>query len=145
MKYQLQCNYTMDVIDFNEFKKKSILKSKILKHKEILVIASLVGFLLFSLAGTEIQNSKKIYDEDAVLNYMITISDKYNTFYFMHENMQIDDAQYLSELLIIKTVYEKYLTAFENHDWREPNSMITFNSFEFELDKINQEILFLKL
>lgn len=134
----------MTVIDFNEFKEKSVLKSKILKHKEVLMIASLVGILLFSLAGIEIQNSNMTYDEDAVLNYMITISDKYNTFYFMHENMQIDDAQYLSELLKIKVDYEKYLTAFENHDWSESNSMITFNSFEFELDKINQEILFLK-
>lgn len=134
----------MTVIDFNEFKKKPVLKSKILKHKEVLMIASLVGILLFSLAGIEIQNSNMTYDEDAVLNYMITISDKYNTFYFMHENMQIDDAQYLSELLKIKIDYEKYLTAFENHDWSESNSMIIFNSFEFELDKINQEILFLK-
>jgi len=132
----------MDVIDFNEFKKKSILKSKILKHKEVIMIASLVGFLLFSLAGIEIQNSNKTFDEDAVLNYMITISDKYNTFYFMHENMQIDDAQYLSELLIIKTDYEKYLTVLENHDWKEDSSMITINSFEFELGKINQEILY---
>lgn len=134
----------MTVIDFNEFKEKSVLKSKILKHKEVLMIASLVGILLFSLAGIEIQNSNMTYDEDAVLNYMITISDKYNTFYFMYENMQIDDAQYLSELLKIKIDYEKYLTAFKNHDWSESNSMITFNSFEFELDKINQEILFLK-
>ena len=106
------------------------------------MIASLVGFLLFSLAGIEIQNSNKTFDEDAVLNYMITMSDKYNTFYFMHENMQIDDAQYLSELLIIKTDYEKYLTVLENHDWKEDSSMITINSFEFELGKINQEILY---
>ena len=134
----------MTVIDFNEFKEEPAFKSKILKHKEVLIIASLVGILLFSLAGIEIQNSNMTYDEDAVLNYMITISDKYNTFYFMHENMQIVDAQYLSELLKIKVDYEKYLTAFENHDWSESNSMITFNSFEFELDKINQEILFLK-
>ncbi len=95
----------MTVIDFNEFKEKPVLKSKILKHKEVLIIASLVGILLFSLAGIEIQNSNMTYDEDAVLNYMIIISDKYNTFYFMHENMQIDDAQYLSELLKIKIDY----------------------------------------
>lgn len=134
----------MTVIDFNEFKEKPALKSKILKHKEVLIIASLVGILLFSLAGIEIQNSNMTYDEGAVLNYMIIISDKYNTFYFMYENMQIDDAQYLSELLKIKIDYEKYLTAFENHDWNDDSSMITFNSFEFELNKINQEILFLK-
>ena len=134
----------MDVIDFNEFKKKSVLKSKILKHKEVLLIASLVGFLLFSLAGIEIQNSNKTFDEDAVLNYMMIISDKYNISYFMHENMQIDDAQYLSELLIIKTDYEKYLTAVANYDWKEDSSMITIDSLEFELGKINQEILFLE-
>ncbi len=134
----------MDVIDFNEFKKKSVLKSKILKHKEVLLIASLVGFLLFSLAGIEIQNSNKTFDEDAVLNYMITISDKYNTFYFMHENMHIDDVQYLSELLALQIEYKKYLTAVENHDWKVANSMITIDSLEFELDKINQEILHLE-
>jgi hypothetical protein len=132
------------VIDFKEFQKESVLKSKILKHKEILLIASLVGFLLFSLAGIEIQNSSKTFDEDAVLNYMMIISDRYNTSYFMHENMHIDDAQYLSELLALQIEYEKYLSAVKNHDWSVANSMITINSLEFELEKINQEILFLE-
>ncbi len=134
----------MVVIDFKEFQKESVLKSKILKHKEILLIASLVGFLLFSLAGIEIQNSSKTFDEDAVLNYMMIISDRYNTSYFMHENMHIDDAQYLSELLALQIEYEKYLSAVKNHDWSVANSMITINSLEFELEKINQEILFLE-
>jgi hypothetical protein len=132
------------VIDFNEFKKKSIFKSKILKHKEVLLIASLVGFLLFSLAGIEIQNSNKTFDEDAVLNYMMIISDRYNTSYFMHENMHIDDAQYLSDLLAVQIEYEKYLSAVENHDWAVSSSMITLDSLEFELGKINQEILYLE-
>jgi hypothetical protein len=132
------------VIDFNEFKKKSIFKSKILKHKEVLLIASLVGFLLFSLAGIEIQNSNKTFDEDAVLNYMMIISDRYNTSYFMHENMHIDDAQYLSDLLAVQIEYEKYLSAVENHDWAVSSSMITIDSLEFELGKINQEILYLE-
>jgi len=132
------------VIDFNEFKKKSPLKSKILKHKEVLLIASLVGFLLFSLAGIEIQNSNKTFDEDAVLNYMMIISDRYNTSYFMHENMHIDDAQYLSELLTLQIEYEKYLSAVENHEWIVSSSIITINSLEFELGKINQEILYLE-
>ena len=134
----------MVVIDFKEFQKESVLKSKILKHKEVLLIASLVGFLLFSLAGIEIQNSNQTFDEDAVLNYMMIISDRYNTSYFMHENMHIDDAQYLSELLELQIEYEKYLGAVENHDWQVSNSMVTINSLEFELDKINQEILFLE-
>jgi len=134
----------MAVIDFKEFQKESVLKSKILKHKEVLLIASLVGFLLFSLAGIEIQNSNQTFDEDAVLNYMMIISDRYNTSYFMHENMHIDDAQYLSELLELQIEYEKYLGAVENHDWQVSNSMVTINSLEFELDKINQEILFLE-
>ena len=134
----------MVVIDFNEFKKESVLKSKILKHKEVLLIASLVGFLLFLLAGIEIQNSNQTFDEDAVLNYMMIISDRYNTSYFMHENTHIDDAQYLSELLELQIEYEKYLGAVENHDWQVSNSMVTINSLEFELDKINQEILFLE-
>ena len=134
----------MVVIDFNEFKKESVLKSKILKHKEVLLIASLVGFLLFSLAGIEIQNSNQTFDEDAVLNYMMIISDRYNTSYFMHENMHIDDAQYLSELLELQIEYEKYLGAVENHDWQVSNFMVTINSLEFELEKINQEILFLE-
>ncbi len=134
----------MVVIDFNEFKKKSVFTSKILKHKEILLIASLVGFLLFSLAGIEIQNSNKTFDEDAVLNYMMIISDRYNTSYFMHENMHIDDAQYLSELLAVQIEYEKYLSAVENHDWAVSSSMITIDSLEFELGKINQEILYLE-
>jgi len=134
----------MDVIDFNEFKKESMLKSKILKHKEVLLIASLVGFLLFSLAGIEIQNSNQTFDEDAVLNYMMKISDRYNTSYFMHENLQIDDTQYLSELLELQTEYEKYLGAVENHDWQVANSMVAINSLEFELDKINKEILYLE-
>jgi len=134
----------MTVIDFKEFQKESVLKSKILKHKEVLLIASLVGFLLFSLAGIEIQNSNQTFDEDAVLNYMMIISDRYNTSYFMHENMHIDDAQYLSELLELQIEYEKYLGAVENHDWQVSNSMVTINSLEFELDKINQEILFLE-
>ena len=97
------------------------------------MIALLVGFLLFSLAGIEIQNSNKTFDEDAVLNYMIIISDLYNTSYFMHENMYIDDAQYLSELLALQIEYEKYLTAVENHEWTVDSSMITINSLEFEL------------
>ena len=134
----------MAVIDFKEFQKESVLKSKILKHKEVLLIASLVGFLLFSLAGIEIQNSNQTFDEAAVLNYMMIISDRYNTSYFMHENMHIDDAQYLSELLELQIEYEKYLGAVENHDWQVSNSMVTINSLEFELDKINQEILFLE-
>ena len=134
----------MVVIDFKEFQKESVLKSKILKHKEVLLIASLVGFLLFSLAGIEIQNSNQTFDEDAVLNYMMIISDQYNTSYFMHENMHIDDARYLSELLELQIEYKKYLGAVENHDWQVDNSMVTINSLEFELDKINQEILFLK-
>jgi hypothetical protein len=134
----------MAVIDFKEFQKESVLKSKILKHKEVLLIASLVGFLLFSLAGIEIQNSNQTFDEDAVLNYMMIISDRYNTSYFMHENMHIDDAQYLSELLELQIEYEKYLGAVENHDWQVSNFMVTINSLEFELDKINQEILFLE-
>ena len=134
----------MTVIDFKEFQKESVLKSKILKHKEVLLIASLVGFLLFSLAGIEIQNSNQTFDEAAVLNYMMIISDRYNTSYFMHENMHIDDAQYLSELLELQIEYEKYLGAVENHDWQVSNSMVTINSLEFELDKINQEILFLE-
>jgi hypothetical protein len=134
----------MTVIDFKEFQKESVLKLKILKHKEVLLIASLVGFLLFSLAGIEIQNSNQTFDEAAVLNYMMIISDRYNTSYFMHENMHIDDAQYLSELLELQIEYEKYLGAVENHDWQVSNSMVTINSLEFELDKINQEILFLE-
>jgi hypothetical protein len=134
----------MVVIDFKEFQKESVLKSKILKHKEVLLIASLVGFLLFSLAGIEIQNSNQTFDEDAVLNYMMIISDQYNTSYFMHENMHIDDARYLSELLELQIEYKKYLGAVENHDWQVDNSMVTINSLEFELEKINQEILFLE-
>ena len=134
----------MVVIDFKEFQKESVLKSKILKHKEVLLIASLVGFLLFSLAGIEIQNSNQTFDEDAVLNYMMIISDQYNTSYFMHENMHIDDAQYLSELLELQIEYKKYLSAVENHDWQVDNSMVTINSLEFELEKIHQEILYLE-
>ena len=134
----------MVVIDFKEFQKESVLKSKILKHKEVLLIASLVGFLLFSLAGIEIQNSNQTFDEDAVLNYMMIISDRYNTSYFMHENMHIDDAQYLSELLELQIEYKKYLSAVENHDWQVDNSMVTINSLEFELEKIHQEILYLE-
>ena len=134
----------MTVIDFKEFQKESVLKSKILKHKEVLLIASLVGFLLFSLAGIEIQNSNQTFDEDAVLNYMMIISDRYNTSYFMHENMHIDDAQYLSELLELQIEYKKYLSAVENHDWQVDNSMVTINSLEFELEKIHQEILYLE-
>ena len=134
----------MVVIDFKEFQKESVLKSKILKHKEVLLIASLVGFLLFSLAGIEIQNSNQTFDEDAVLNYMMIISDQYNTSYFMHENMHIDDARYLSELLELQIEYKKYLGAVENHDWQVDNSMVTINSLEFELEKIHQEILYLE-
>jgi len=100
--------------------------------------------LLFSLAGIEIQNSNQTFDEDAVLNYMMIISDQYNTSYFMHENMHIDDARYLSELLELQIEYKKYLGAVENHDWQVDNSMVTINSLEFELEKINQEILFLE-
>jgi hypothetical protein len=100
--------------------------------------------LLFSLAGIEIQNSNQTFDEGAVLNYMMIISDRYNTSYFMHENMHIDDAQYLSELLELQIEYKKYLSAVENHDWQVDNSMVTINSLEFELEKIHQEILYLE-
>jgi len=134
----------MVVIDFNEFRKESVVKSKIYKHKEVCMIALLVGISLISLSTIQIEISAKSFDEDAMIQYMMTISDRYNSSYFMHDNLEITDAEYLSELLQVKADYEKYLNALENHQWQDANTFDIIYSFEFELKKINQEILSLQ-
>jgi len=134
----------MTRIDFREYEKESAVKSKILKHKESVVIALFIGIALSALTTLDIQFSEKPLDEEAVLKYMMTISDRYNSFYFMHNNLEITDAEYLSELLSLKSDYEIYLKAAKNHEWKLDGVMTNIDSFQFELDKINQEILVLK-
>ena len=134
----------MTRIDFREYEKESAVKSKILKHKESVVIALFIGIALSALTTLDIQFSEKPLDEEAVLKYMMTISDRHNSFYFMHNNLEITDAEYLSELLSLKSDYEIYLKAVKNHEWKLDGVMTNIDSFQFELDKINQEILVLK-
>ena len=126
------------------YEKDYLLGLKNFKHKKVFIIIPLICISLFALGTIDLQNTDQTFNENEFLNYGMGISSRYNNLEFTYDSEKIRDSEYLSQLLKLKEDYKEYLVGTKDYEWKQNNTKSIIDSFESELEKINQQIIFLK-